>query len=46
MMGVGNDRFHTVLPASYRFQDNLQNSDRAVTNFFNPTAAGYPAAIC
>ncbi|MBB3357418.1 MULTISPECIES: TonB-dependent siderophore receptor [unclassified Novosphingobium] len=44
MMGVGNDRFHTVLSASYRFQDNLQNSDRAVTNFFNPTAAGYPGS--
>jgi iron complex outermembrane receptor protein len=33
-----------VLSASYRFQDNLQNSDRAVTNFVNNTASGYPGS--
>lgn len=42
MVGVGNDTIHTVLSASYRFQDNLQNADRAVTNFFNPSSIGYP----
>jgi iron complex outermembrane receptor protein len=44
MLGLGSDRFHTVLSASYRFQDNLQNSDRAVTNFVNNTASGYPGS--
>lgn len=44
MLGLGNDRFHTVLSASYRFQDNLQNSDRAVTNFVNNSASGYPGS--
>jgi iron complex outermembrane receptor protein len=45
MLGVGNERFHTVLSASYRFQDNLQNSNRAVTNFFNPTSNGFPGSF-
>lgn len=44
MLGVGSERFHTVLSASYRFQDNLQNSDRAVTNFVNNSASGYPGS--
>lgn len=42
MVGIGNDRFHTVTSASYRFVDNLQNADRAITNFFNPSGAGFP----
>lgn len=42
MLGVGNDRIHSVFSASYRFQDNLQNADRNVTNFFNPSSTGYP----
>lgn len=42
MIGIGNDRFHTVTSASYRFVDNLQNADRAITNFFNPSGAGFP----
>ncbi|MFA5965223.1 MAG: TonB-dependent receptor [Sphingomonas sp.] len=42
MIGVGNDRIHSVTSASYRFVDNLQNADRAVTNFFNPTSTGFP----
>ena len=42
MVGVGNDLIHSVTAISYRFNDNLQNSDRAITNFFNPSAAGYP----
>lgn len=42
MVGVGNDTFHSVTSASYRFVDNLQNADRAITNFFNPSGAGYP----
>ena len=42
MVGIGNDTFHSVTSASYRFTDNLQNADRAITNFFNPSGAGYP----
>ncbi|WCT79513.1 TonB-dependent receptor plug domain-containing protein [Novosphingobium humi] len=42
MVGLGNDRIHSVFSASYRFQDNLQNGDRAVTNFFNASTTGYP----
>lgn len=42
MIGIGNDRFHTVTSASYRFVDNLQNADRKITNFFNPSGAGFP----
>lgn len=42
MIGIGNDRLHSVTSASYRFVDNLQNADRAVTNFFNPSGAGFP----
>jgi iron complex outermembrane receptor protein len=42
MVGVGNDRVHSVTSASYRFVDNLQNDDRAVTNFSNPTTTGFP----
>lgn len=42
MFGLGNDRLHSVFSASYRFVDNLQNADRAITNFFNPSGAGYP----
>ena len=42
MLGLGNDRIHSVFSASYRFQDNLQNGDRAVTNFFNASTTGYP----
>jgi len=42
MLGVGSDRFHSVTSVAYRFVDNLQNGDRAITNFFNPSAAGYP----
>ncbi len=42
MVGVGNDRIRTVTSASYRYVDNLQNADRDVTNFFNPTGSGFP----
>lgn len=42
MIGVGNDRLHSVTSVSYRFVDNLQNADRAITNFFNPSTTGYP----
>jgi iron complex outermembrane receptor protein len=42
MLGVGNERIHSVTSASYRFVDNLQNADRAITNFFNPSGAGFP----
>ncbi|WP_372730838.1 TonB-dependent receptor domain-containing protein [Novosphingobium sp.] len=42
MVGIGNDTFHSVTSASYRFTDNLQNADRAITNFFNPSGAGFP----
>lgn len=42
MIGVGNDRIRSVTSISYRFNGNLQNSERDVTNFFNPSAAGYP----
>lgn len=38
MFGLGDDRFHTVTSAEYRYQDSLQNSDRAITNFFNPSS--------
>jgi len=38
MWGVGNDRFHTVTSAAYRYQAGLQNSQRDVTNFFNPSS--------
>lgn len=42
MVGIGNDTFHSVTSASYRFTDNLQNDDREITNFFNPSGAGFP----
>jgi len=42
MVGVGNDRIHSVTSASYRFVDNLQNADRKITNFFNPSGSGFP----
>lgn len=42
MIGIGNDRIHSVTSASYRFVDNLQNEDRKITNFFNPSGAGFP----
>ncbi|WP_157812612.1 TonB-dependent receptor plug domain-containing protein [Novosphingobium kunmingense] len=42
MIGLGNDTIRSVTSASYRFVDNLQNSDRAITNFFNPSGAGFP----
>jgi len=42
MVGVGNDRIHSVTAASYRFVDNLQNADRDITNFFNPSGSGFP----
>lgn len=38
MFGIGDDRFHSVTSAEYRYQDNLQNSERAITNFFNPSS--------
>lgn len=38
MWGVGKDRFHTVTSVAYRYQDGLQNSQRAITNFFNPSS--------
>lgn len=38
MIGFGNDRFHSVTSAAYRYQDRLQNSERAITNFFNPSS--------
>lgn len=42
MFGLGTERLHSVFSASYRFVDNLQNADRAITNFFNPSGAGFP----
>ena len=42
MVGLGNDRIHSVTSVSYRFVDNLQNADREITNFFNPSGAGFP----
>lgn len=42
LVGVGNDRIHSVTAASYRFVDNLQNADRDITNFFNPSGSGFP----
>lgn len=42
MFGLGNDRIHSVTALSYRYTDNLQNGDRAITNFFNPSGAGFP----
>lgn len=42
MVGVGNDRIRSVTSASYRFVDNLQNADRKITNFFNPSGSGFP----
>ena len=38
MWGVGDGRFHTVTSVAYRYQDGLQNSERDVTNFFNPSS--------
>ncbi|MDN4632638.1 TonB-dependent receptor [Sphingomonas sp. PsM26] len=38
MWGVGDARFHTVTSVAYRYQDGLQNSERDVTNFFNPSS--------
>jgi iron complex outermembrane receptor protein len=38
MIGFGDDRFHSVTSAEYRYQDNLQNSERRITNFFNPSS--------
>ena len=38
MWGVGKDRFHTVTSVAYRYQDGLQNSQRSITNFFNPSS--------
>ncbi|WP_448657741.1 TonB-dependent receptor plug domain-containing protein [Sphingomonas sp. CJ99] len=38
MFGVGNERFHTVTSLTYRDVDRLQNGDRAVTDFFNPSS--------
>ncbi|SEN85990.1 iron complex outermembrane recepter protein [Sphingomonas gellani] len=38
MFGLGDDRFHSVTSAEYRYQDSLQNGDRAITNFFNPSS--------
>ncbi|HEX7848384.1 MAG TPA: TonB-dependent receptor [Sphingomonas sp.] len=45
MVGIGSDRFHSVTSASYRFVDNLQNADRAITNFNNPTSNGFPGRV-
>lgn len=42
MVGVGNDWIRSVTSASYRYVDNLQNADRKITNFFNPSGAGFP----
>jgi iron complex outermembrane receptor protein len=42
MVGVGNERIHSVTSASYRFVDNLQNADRKITDFFNPSGSGFP----
>lgn len=42
MFGVGNDRIHSVTSMSYRYVGSLQNADRQVTNFFNPSGAGFP----
>jgi iron complex outermembrane receptor protein len=38
MWGVGDDKFHTVTSVAYRYQDGLQNGQRAITNFFNPSS--------
>jgi iron complex outermembrane receptor protein len=42
MIGVGDDRLHAVLSASYEHQENLQNSQRDITNFYNPSGASHP----
>jgi iron complex outermembrane receptor protein len=42
MIGVGNERIHSVTSGSYRYVDHLQNGDRDITNFFNPTGSGFP----
>lgn len=42
MIGIGNDRFNSVTSVSYRFVGNLQNADRRITNFNNPSASGFP----
>lgn len=38
MVGVGNDTVHSVTSVAYRNIDRLQNGDRRVTNFFNPSS--------
>lgn len=38
MWGVGTGDFHSVTSMAYRYQDNLQNADRDVTNFYNASS--------
>jgi iron complex outermembrane receptor protein len=42
MIGVGDDRLHAVLSGSYENQDSLQNSQRDITNYYNPSGASHP----
>lgn len=38
MFGAGSGSFHVVTSAQYTYQGALQNADRAITNFFNPSS--------
>jgi iron complex outermembrane receptor protein len=38
MVGIGSGGLHSVTSIEFRAQDNLQNAERRVTNFFNPSA--------
>jgi iron complex outermembrane receptor protein len=42
LIGVGDDRLHAVLSASYEHQEGLQNAERAITNYYNPSGASHP----
>jgi iron complex outermembrane receptor protein len=37
-IGAGGERFHVVGSVAYTYQEALQNADRKVTNFFNPSS--------
>ncbi|MBL8550232.1 MAG: TonB-dependent receptor [Hyphomonadaceae bacterium] len=42
MIGGGDDRFHGVISASFEHQEGLQNSDRDISSFYNPSGASHP----